>query len=428
MKNIKIITIGFFIASLIILTACGSDVSSDDASSVEGDTSGKITIRYAYWDKNQEPMVKTIVEEFNKENPDINVQLELTPYDQYFTKLDAAAAGESLPDVFWMNGPNFVKYASNDLLEPIDSYIEEDELDISPYPEGLLSLYEFEDKTYALPKDYDTIGLWYNKTLFDEAGVDYPDETWEWEDLVEAAKTLTNPEEDTYGIAAFIQDPQATYFNTILSSGGYIISDDKKESGFDDPKTINGLQKYHDLIHEYNVSPTHAQMETTDATSMFESGKVAMLFQASYMIPQFKENEYTLEHADVAVLPKMEKRSNVIHGLGNVISSNSENKEAAWKFVKFLSSEKVAHIQAESGIIPAYEGTQDAWIEGTSEFNLQAFLDMAEVAEPYPVSKDTSKWATVIQDNIAKAWSGQISIEEACEVIHTEMEKILQNE
>lgn len=182
------------------------------------------------------------------------------------------------------------------------------------------------------------------------------------------------------------------------------------------------------MIDKYKVSPTHAQTETTDANAMFESGKVAMIFQASYMIPEFKENEYTKENADVAVLPKMKKRSNVIHGLGNVIAANSKNKEAAWKFVKYLSSKEAAEIQADSGIIPAYEGTQDAWVEATPEFNLQAFLDMADLSEPYPVSEDTAKWLKEIQDNLAKAWSGQISIDEACNIIDKNVEKVLADE
>ncbi|MEJ8766097.1 sugar ABC transporter substrate-binding protein [Oceanobacillus sp. HCA-5259] len=402
-----------------VLAACSSNSSED------GDNA---TIKYAYWDKNQEQMLKDLVEEFNKEYPDIKVNLELTPYDQYFTKLDAAATGDGLPDVFWMNGPNFVKYASNNMIEPIDERIKEDSVDLAPYPEGLLGLYQYDGKSYALPKDYDTIGLWYNKALFDEADLEYPNDTWTWDDLLEAAKALTDEEKGVHGIAAYIQDAQASYYNTILANDGFIISEDKKESGFDDPKTIEGLQLYHDLIHVHGVSPTHAQMETTTATSMFESGKVAMMFQASYMIPQFKSNEYTLENVDVTVLPIMNKRSNVIHGLGNVIASNSDNKDAAWKFVKFLSSEKAATMQAEAGIIPAYEGTQKAWVEATPEFNLQAFLDMAEVSEPYPVSKDTSKWATIIQDNIAKAWTGQLTVEEASEIINEEMERILANE
>lgn len=136
----------FGLLLLIVSAACssGEEASSD----------GKTTIKFGYWDKKQENLMKELVENFNKQHPDIHVKLELTPYDQYFTKLDAAASGGSLPDVFWMNGPNFVKYAANGMIEPIDDYISEDDVDLSPYPEGLLGLYQYDEKTFALPKDY----------------------------------------------------------------------------------------------------------------------------------------------------------------------------------------------------------------------------------------------------------------------------------
>lgn len=404
----------------IVVTACSSGDKED--------ADGKTTITYAYWDKKQEDLMEDLVENFNKDNPDINVELELTPFDQYFTKLDAAATGDSLPDVFWMNGPNIDKYAENDMIEPINDNIEEDDIDLDNYPDGLKEIYQHENETYALPKDYDTIGLWYNKELFDEADVDYPDESWEWEDMVDAAKEITDESEDVYGFAASIKDSQATFLNTILENDGYILSDDKTEAGFDDPNTIEGLQKYYDLIDKHEVSPTHAQMETTKADEMFESGRVAMIFQGSYMIPEFKKNDYTQENADVAVLPKMKKRSGVIHGLGNVVAKNSDKKEAAWDFVKYLSSEEAADIQAEHGIIPAYEGAEEDWLDQAPEFNLQAFLDMAEESEPLPVSVETQEWTEVMENTLAEGWSGESSIEDTSKSIDEKIEEILEKE
>src|SRR5699024_1043486 len=315
------------------------------------------------------------IEAFNEENPDVEVVLEITPYAEYFTKLDAAATGGGLPDVFWMNGPNLIKYAENDMLESLSDHISEEGLDLSPYPDALVDLYNYEDNQYALPKDFDTNALWYNKELFDEAGVPYPDENWEWDDLVDAAKKITNPDEDVYGIAAYMQSGQASFWNLIFSNDGYVISDDKSKSEFDDLYTIEALQLYHDLIHVHEVSPTHAQVESTSGTELFESGKVAMIIHASYYTPMFKEHDYLKDVADVAPIPKMSGRSNVIHGLGNVISSQSKEKDAAWEFVKFLASEEAQLIQAEGGLISTYEGTQDAWLESAPQFNLEVFLE-----------------------------------------------------
>lgn len=393
-----------------------------------GGDGDKVNLKYGYWDDKQTGFLKESIEEFNKEHPDIEITLELTPYAEYFTKLDAAATGGGLPDVFWMNGPNLIKYASNDMIEPITENIAEDNLDLSPYPTALLDLYQYDGENYAIPKDFDTNGLWYNKKLFDEAGVDHPDGTWEWDDLVEASKKLTDPSKDVYGIAAYMQSGQAAFWNIIFANDGYVISEDKTKSGFDDPNTIEALQLYHDLIHKHEVSPTHAQMETTSPVAMFESGKIAMMYHASYYTPQFKEHEYLVENADVAPLPKLKKRSNVIHGLGNAISSNSNHKDEAWEFVKFLGSKEAAIIQAEGGLISTYEGTQDAWLDSAPEFNLQVFLDAAEYAEPYPISKDVGKWHSIMVEEIAKAWDGQITVEEATKKIAEEMNEILAEE
>lgn len=407
------------IISLFLLTALVACSSNDN---------GKTEIKYGYWDEKQTDFLEEIVEAFNEEHPDIEVKLEITPFGEYFTKLDAAAQGGGLPDVFWMNGPNFTKYAANDMLAPITENIEDDNIDVSPFPDALLELYEYEGDQYALPKDFDTTALWYNKQLFDDAGVDYPDDSWEWDDLVNAAKELTNPEEDVYGIGAYMQDNQASFWNIIFANDGYIISDDQTKSGFDDPNTIEALEMYHDLIHKHEVSPTHAQMENTDATEMFESGKIAMMYNASYYVPEFKDHDFLKENADVAPLPTLKKKSNVIHGLGNVISANSEHKEEAWEFVKFLASEKAQNIQAEGGLISAYEGTQDAWLESAPNFDLEVFLDAADYAEPYPISEDVEKWEAIMLEEIAKAWDGQITVEEAAHNIAQEMDEILAQE
>jgi len=408
------------ILSVLILAISLAACSNNDNEKVE--------ISYGYWDDKQTAFIEETIEAFNEEHPDIEVKLEITPYDEYFTKLDAAATGGGLPDVFWMNGPNLIKYAENGIIEPLTEHIEESELPLDPYPEALVDLYNYDGDQFALPKDFDTNALWYNKELFDKYGVDYPDETWEWDDLVDAAKELTNPEDDVHGIAAYMQSGQASFWNLIFSNEGYVISEDKKKSGFDDPNTIEALQLYHDLIHVHEVSPTHAQVESTSGVELFESGKVAMIIHASYYTPEFKDHDYLKDVADVAPIPKLKKHSNVIHGLGNVISSESKEKEAAWEFVKFLASEEAAVIQAEGGLISTYEGTQDAWLESAPQFNLEVFLDAAEYAEPYPISQDVDAWHSIMLEEIAKAWDGQITVEEAAKKIAEEMDEILENE
>ena len=171
----------------------GTAVFADEANA---DISGEV--RYAYWDDNQTPYIEKCIEEFNKVYPNVTVTLEPNTWDEYWTKLEAAATGGSIADVFWMNGPNITKYAKGEILMPIDDMIAEQGIDVANYPAGLVALYNIDGAQYALPKDFDTIGVWYNKALFDEAGVEYPTDDWTWEDMAAKAAELTKDDGSVY--------------------------------------------------------------------------------------------------------------------------------------------------------------------------------------------------------------------------------------
>ena len=191
-------------ALLVAVAGCsgGGQSAAPSEGQQPGAASGeKVTLTYALWDKNQMPAMEEIAKKFHEANPNIDIKIELTPNKQYWTKMEAAATGGTLPDVFWINGPRIIKYAANDVLLPITDQIKADGIDLGNYPKALVDLYTYEGQNYALPKDFDTIGLWYNKKLFDEANVPYPDETWDWNKLKEAAKKLTDEKKGIWGSA-----------------------------------------------------------------------------------------------------------------------------------------------------------------------------------------------------------------------------------
>ncbi len=226
-RTIRAIGAGVAIAALGLmgLTACSSSPASNE----------KVTLSYGIWDKNQEPAMQQIVSAFEKQNPNVKVNIELTANADYWTKLQTAASAGTAPDVFWMNGPNFQLYASNGQLAPLDN------VKTSDYPKGLVDLYTYNGKVYGAPKDFDTIGVWYNKKLFDAAGVAYPKAGWTWDDFTADAKALTGKTPGTFGIAAPPYG-QENFYDTMAQAGGYVVSPDGKKSGYDDPKTHPGRQ------------------------------------------------------------------------------------------------------------------------------------------------------------------------------------------
>src|SRR6185312_3058474 len=181
--------------------ACSSGGPS--GSSGGGSGSGKVSLSYGVWDANQVPAMQKIVTAFEAENPTITVTVQQTPWADYWTKLQAAASGGSAPDVFWMNGPNFQLYAANNVLRPLTDT--DPHPDTSVYPPALAKLYQYKNVQYGLPKDFDTVGLWYNKALFDAAGVAYPTASWTWADFQAAAKKLTDPAKGVYGVGANLE-------------------------------------------------------------------------------------------------------------------------------------------------------------------------------------------------------------------------------
>jgi multiple sugar transport system substrate-binding protein len=409
-------------ALLVSTTACGSgDTGSDDPNA-------KVTLSYAVWDKNQVPAMQQLATAFTQENPNITIDVQLTPWETYWTKMKAAATGGAAPDVFWMNGPNYQLYATNGVLAELDEKIAADKVDLSAYPKALVDLYTVDGKHYGLPKDFDTVGLWYNKELFDAAGVAYPDATWTWDTFKAAAAKLTDKSKGQYAIGANLSSAQEYQYNTIFQAGGSVISADAKKSGYADPATIAGLQFWTDLIKDGH-SPDLKTMTDTVPLNLFESGKTAMYYGGSWNVAEFTANDYTKTRVDVAPLPKGVKAATVIHGLANVVSAKSEHPNQAWTFVKYLGSQAAAEQLGKSGVIPAYNGTQTAWAAAHPELKLQAaFLDQVATAVPYPISRNTAAWQELETTYLTPAWNQQKDVAAAAAELAKAMDESLAKE
>ena len=390
-----------------------------------GGGSGPVTISYAVWDDTQAKVMDKLADEFHQANPDITVKVQVTPWEQYWTKLKTAATGGAAPDVFWMNESNFATYANGGVLANLSDRIKGSSIDMKNYIDIQTKAYSWKGDVYGIPKDIDAIGLWYNKTLFQQAGVQPPTADWTWDDMVAAAQKLTDPATGVYGIAAQPAAQQA-YYSTIPQTGGQVISADKKKSGYDTPEAIKGIQVWVDLINKYHVSPTLQQMTDTDPDSMFTSGKVAMIYEGSWAAAEFADIPYAKANADVAPMPKLDKPGGVSNGLGNVMSAKTKHPDQAWKFLEFLGSKKAEEAQADAGIvIPAYKGTADGWVKAFPGYHLQVFVDALDHSSQYPSSLNSAVWQDAATAEFNKAWTGDESVPDAAKKVAAMMDKAL---
>ena len=220
--------------------------SKEAGNTPAADAGGKLNV--AIWDNGQKPGLDQILADFTKETG-IETDLQVITWDSYWTLLEAGASGGDMPDVFWMHSNEATKYMSNDiLLDLTDKVASSEKLEMDKFPSDIKEMYQYDGKTYAVPKDIDTIALWYNKDMFDEAGIAYPDDTWTWDDLYDAAVKLTKDDGSQYGIAMNPSNEQDGWMNVIYSMGGNVISDDMKKSGFDDPNTIKAMEYVDKLV------------------------------------------------------------------------------------------------------------------------------------------------------------------------------------
>ena len=370
-------------------------------------------IIFGFWDTNQEPGMKAIAEAFMAQNPGVSIEVQVTPWDQYWTKLEAAAMGGEMPDVFWMHSNQFFKYADAGILMDLTDL----DVDYSPYPEGVTALYTFDGAHLAVPKDYDTIALAYNKEIFDAAGEPYPDDTWDWAKLLEVAKRLTDPDKGIWGFGA-PNDQQSGYLSFIYQNEGFAF--ENGQCGYNLDATKEALKFWTDLQLVEGVSPTQAQFNEITNDERFQAGQLAMEMVGSWMMSAYTAADSPIAGKfDLAVLPQGKVRASIYNGLGYAGYANTKYPDAVKAFIKFCGSEEANKIAGENkAAIPAYAGTEHYFTDLFTEYNIACYTEMIEYGVQYPFSPNKSLWEGTETEIMNSVYAGEITAEEAADQIY----------
>lgn len=334
------------LAILVVVALLAACVAPQGGGSSGGQTasSGPTTIRISCWESGDalEPFQKSI-DSFQKANPDIKVSLECIPQD-YGTKLLAQLAAGTGPDIFQNGDGDVAKYVQQGAVQPLDDYINgKDGLDMNVFYPNVAKFGQVNGKTFYLTKDYSPLILFYNKKLFDEAKVEYPNENWKWEDLATAAKKLTKADGSQWGIEIPNSWGDPTWLRGVMplvyQNGGAVISDDGKTTTghLNGPETVQAIQWYADLILKDKVAPNKPDIDALQGVDLFQTGKVAMLWTGRWPMKDFQKNKDL--NFGTTVLPAGPKgKANVLCWAGFTINSASKNKDTAWKFLKYIAA------------------------------------------------------------------------------------------
>jgi multiple sugar transport system substrate-binding protein len=435
MKMKKALIIVFLVSMLsVILAGCGgtdsnngaaqnqSEPASTEAAQENTGSKEKFELNLAIWDEKLKDTVNQVIEIYKQDHPEADVQVTVTPVKDYWTKTQSSLVGGDGPDLFMMNGPNFNKFASLGLLSDLQPLIEKDGVDTSVYPQGINELYKLDGHAYGIPFYLGSVGLFYNKELFDQAGVPYPDESWTWDTLKEKAALLTDKAANKYGYIAVNAD-QIGYYPLIHQAGGSVISADKKTSGLDSEGTIKAIQFMKDLMDQ-GISPSAQQQLETEALQIFGSGNAAMYPGGSF--DAFNLNKLLGDKLGVTVLPSGEQSGFYVHGSSWVINKQSKHQQEAWELLNLLAGKAGQELLGKNAInFPAYTDYVDLWAQSIPSLDMKAFVVSLPDAVAYPVSQNTSEWQKVMAASITEALTGAVPVEEALSKAAQQMNEIL---
>ena len=349
------------------------------------------------WMSEQQEGIDAMVGAFNASQSDIEVTVSYMSKSAYFEKLNIGLPAGSAPDIIALNVPSDIDYSTKGYLLNINDLFESGAIDLSKYPEHTVKAHTINGVISGVPRDYDAIAVYYNKSLFDAAGVAYPTGDWTWEQFVETCKQLTNADAGVYG-TALGSYPNSVVYDMIYSNGGAAFDADGK-CVLNSAEAKDALQKLADLILVDHAAPTMEDLAEMGAGDRFLNGTVAMLFNGSWSMASYVEALGS--DLGVCALPAMgEKPASISHSLIWAIPACTKNVDAAKTFLTYLASYDSQAMTANS-VIPAYEGTDTLWVENFADYGAAVFTDM--VSNGYAVSLPYSMTASEETYNMIKS-------------------------
>jgi multiple sugar transport system substrate-binding protein len=377
-----------------------SGPAGSPAASAAGYTGPEATISYSIWGDPQEiKNQQAIVDAFHAANPKITVKVDVSDWEPYWDKLQTSLAGGAAPDVFAMDGPLFPDYQSRDVLLDLKPFIDRDHYDLGQLADQAVKDFTTPDGQFGLPRDLNVVALYYNKKMFDAAGIPYPDESWDWNKLVDVAKKLTIKSGDTttqWGFYTETTDMENYWSELVWQNGGDIISADHKKSLVGSDEAAGGLQFLQDLIWKHKVMP---DASITDALGdAFEQGQAAMEANGSWLVAT--DQAAGLDFG-IAPLPKGSAgQATSINPTGAVVYKGTKNPDAAWEFVKYLASpEAQTKIMELKSSMPANKSVLNGPF-ATSFDGAKVFADAIAYAHLKPSFKGFNDWTTALQTEL----------------------------
>jgi multiple sugar transport system substrate-binding protein len=355
------------VAGMLTLTGCSA------AGWGFGGGGNKVNLTYALWDPYEQVGYQQSINLFEQRHPNIHVTIEQIPYGSYQQKITSQYISGNAPDVFWVNTPWLGDWIRGGLLTDITSQVRRAHIDLGQYYPSLVKLHEYRGHLYGLPKDWDTIALYYNRDYFAKLGIKSPPAnlSWNLSDGGSFTRFLKRVTTDAHGnnalspnfdpgavktyAMAMTNDLQAIYGNYFAENGGSILPKPfATKSSIDSPANratltylTSTLQRAHLVTPGGQTGPNGG---SDNNETLFATGSTAMWQTGDWNTNSLSQ----LSGFKVGVMPipaGPHGRVSVLNGLTDGIVSNTPHPEEAWELVKWLASAQSQQILGRGGYV-----------------------------------------------------------------------------
>ncbi len=404
--------LGMLLAATFILAA-GCSRSEEPQTTVSFMVFGDPAERQAYAD---------LVAAFEAEHPAIHVELRHIPSpSEYRTRLATEFAAGSPPDISLMNYRRYASFAANGLLQPLGPYLDASELiSQQDFYDITIESFTWQGQVMCIPQNISSLVVYYNQDLFEQAGASLPPDDWTWDDFVATASALTRDLDgdgrvDQYGLGV-----EPTLFRLapfVWQNDAPLVNDSQRPSRLTltRPPSLEALQWFIDLRLVHKVTPTRVEEAAQDSESRFIAGTTAMFLNSRRGTPTYREIEQFTW--DIAPLPRGRTEAGILHSDAYCMSANAADKEAAWTFIEYANAEVGQTLVAGSGrTVPSLISVAEsaAFLEPSQPpARARVFLDTIDMLQLVPVISTWEEIERTADQEIERAYYGDISAEEA---------------
>jgi multiple sugar transport system substrate-binding protein len=381
----------------------------------------------SWWSSERGGLLEALKEACEKANPDIEINYIKVPGQEYYTKLLTMVASGKVPDMAMLGNDWLAPYASKGALEPLSRLISTKKFPIEAIYPSVRECLKYKGKYYALPRDTTSNVLFYNKKLFDQAGLKYPTDNWKWADFLAAAKTLTKVDQSGKTVQwGFYFDTFADgWYHWLLTNGTSFVNSKCNRSNMTSPQVIETLKFLESLISKYKAVPDIGQVKgLAGEEGVFLSQKAAMYIGGVSRAVNFAKDPNL--SWDITPIPYNKVKTSRVWTNLWVVPKGNRQLNTVWKVISFYAGPEGQKIAAKfnSGI-PAFKSIAEspAFLNSVPEHK-KYFLVAFDNGKKFPSFPECNEFLTIMTRELEPVWAGERSVEEAVRMIDTQTNKL----